>query len=332
MTTLNRARAFTIVEILVVVSIIAILAAFLLVALSGSQDAARTAKVNVKLKEIGSWMQLWSGDNDNRVLPSQFDFQDEAAQVSIPYRNNPGVDGYTQDDDDNPYDDISREQHQGTWADILWTDNNLVSTLGFQNFGYDKQDVEDVYGEGDALLGLWENDSPDVYPEDSFLYSLFGDYEHPFRSTYMNTRGDAKGQPGFFAANDFFDSRSDNDSDGETASSVDRYYTYAMIHAPARSVYLVDSIAGETISKEPDSWEAAINTGGGPVTQDLVPVGDIDFRYGDDCMMLMLDGSILRLAPWTERGPEASPTGTMDHTLYGRGYRVHQLTKRKPTP
>ncbi len=58
MATLSRVRAFTIVEMLVVVSIIAVLAAFLLVALRGSQDAARTAKVNVKLKEIGSWMQM----------------------------------------------------------------------------------------------------------------------------------------------------------------------------------------------------------------------------------------------------------------------------------
>ena len=53
MAKIHNNRAFTIVEILVVVSIIAMLAGFLIVALSGSQDAAKAAKANVKLKEIG---------------------------------------------------------------------------------------------------------------------------------------------------------------------------------------------------------------------------------------------------------------------------------------
>jgi prepilin-type N-terminal cleavage/methylation domain-containing protein len=308
----NQTRAFTLIEILVVVSIIAMLAAFLLVALSSSQDSAKTAKANVKLKEIGSWMQLWAGDNNNQVLPSQFDFTDEAESGS-PITTRRDVNA----PDDNLNDTITRGQYQGTWTDILWTDNNLHQSYGLS----DKQ-------QSDPMKLRWESDSPD-----NDIYEIHTSFSGPFRSPFMNTRGIDVGLPGYFAANDFFDARSAQDKDNTEDSRVDRYYTYAMMHAPARSVYLVDSMAGETISVEPEAWEIDVTTGGGPVTQATdEPTGEIDFRYGDDCLMLLLDGSIVRVAPWSERGPEASPTGDVDHSLFGRGYRVHQLTKRKPTP
>jgi prepilin-type N-terminal cleavage/methylation domain-containing protein len=303
-------HGFTIVEILVVVAIIALLAAFLLVALGGSQDAAKTAKATVKFKEIGSWMQLWSGDNNNRVLPSQFDFSDEAASgSSIRVRRDEHA------EDDNPNDDITRGQYQGTWADILWTDNKLYQTYGLD-------DTE----EGEEHL-LWQFDSPD-----NNIYEMYSSFDHPFRSMFNNTRGLDVDYPGYFAANDFFDSRSDNDADGETSSSVDRYYTYSMIHAPARSIYLVDSMLGETISDEVEAWDGAVtSSAGGPISHDtLNPTGEVDFRYGDECMVLTLDGSIVRLAPWSERGPMLTPPTGADISLFGRGYRVHQLTKRKP--
>jgi prepilin-type N-terminal cleavage/methylation domain-containing protein len=311
MTTRIQTRAFTLIEILVVVSIIGLLAAFLIVALNGSQKSAKTAKATVKLKEIGTWMQLWSGDNNNRILPSQFDYQKEAdAGSTVFYRTDEHA------EDDNEFDEFTRGRYQGTWADILWTDNNFHQTFGL----YDKE-------EGEPHL-LWVSDSPD-----NDIFEVYDSFDHPFRSTFENTRGNARGLPGFYAANDFFDSRSDDDIDGDTTSTVDRYYTYAMMNAPERSIYLVDSVAGETISDESDAWDISIATGTGPITQtDEGPIGDVDFRYGDDCMLLMLDGSIVRMRPWSERGPEASPSGTVDHSLYGRGYRVHQLTKRKATP
>lgn len=306
-------RAFTIVEILVVVSIIAMLAGLLIVALGGSQDAAKAAKANVKLKEIGMWMQLWSGENNNRVLPSQFDFQTEAeAGSSMFYR----VDEHAEDD--NEFDEFDRGRYQGTWSDILWTDNSMHVTHGLT-------DTE----EGEPHL-LWETDSPD-----NDIFEVHDAFDHPFRSTFANTRGNAQGLPGFYAANDFFDARSevdtgiDRNGDG-TMSSSDWYYTYAMMNAPSRSIYLVDSVAGETISAEPEPWVAIVDTGGAPISNDDVPTGDIDFRNGDESLLLMLDGSIVRLSPWTERGPDTSGS-TTDLSLLGRGYRVHQLTKRKPT-
>ena len=312
MSTRIQTRAFTLIEILVVVSIIALLAAFLIVALNGSQKSARTAKATVKLKEIGNWMQLWSGDNNNRILPSQFDFTDEA-QFGSPVTVRRDINA----PDDNLNDMDTRGQYQGTWADILWTDNNLHQSFGLSDKQVDEPDIL-----------RWESDSPDID-----IYTIHTSFEHPFRSPFMNSRGADVGMPGYFAANEFFDSRSDDDIDGDTTSTVDRYYTYAMMNAPERSIYLVDSVAGETISDESDAWDISIATGTGPITQtDEGPIGDVDFRYGDDCMLLMLDGSIVRMHPWSERGPEASPSGTVDHSLYGRGYRVHQLTKRKATP
>ena len=316
MTKKNRTRGFTIVEILVVVSIIALLAAFLLVALGGSQDAAKTAKATVKLKEIGTWMQMWSGDNNNRVLPSQFDYNDEVdlGGASIRVRRDQDA------PDDNANDSNTRGQYQGTWSDILWTENSLHQTYG----------LRDVYNPTDEASTLrWESDSPD-----NDIYKVHSTFGHPFRSTFENTRGPNVDLPGYFAANDFFDSRSDNDADGETSSLVDRYYTYSMINAPDRSIYLVDSIFGETISDEAEAWDGAVTTAGGPISHDDPdPTGEVDFRYGDECMILTLDGSIVRMAPWSERGPvDSLPSNATDLSLFGRGYRVHQLTKRKATP
>ena len=106
-----------------------------------------------------------------------------------------------------------------------------------------------------------------------------------------------------------------------------------MLRAPARSIYLVDSVVGETISTAAKSWEVSNpSTVGAPVThQTDDPTGDVDFRYGDDCMVLLLDGSVDRVSQWTQRGPVTVPSGSTDQTLLGRGYRVHQLKLRKPT-
>jgi len=307
----TQKRAFTMVEILVVVSIIAVLVAFLLVALSGSQLAAQTAKANVKMKEIGTWMSLWSGDHNSQIMPSQFDYTEEAMSGAT-VRVRLDVDA----PDDNANDSDTRGQYQGTWTDILWTANNLHQTFG----------LHDKNSESGKLR--WETDAPD-----NDIYEFHDTFDHPFRSTFNNTRGPDTDLPGYFAANDFFDSRSDNDSDGDTSSSVDRYYTYAMMNAPARSIYLIDSMFGAVISDDAESWDGAVSSGGGPVTQDqvLASTGEIDFRYGDECMALTLDGATLHLESWSELGPLASPPTGADLSLYGRGYRVHQLTRRKPT-
>ena len=308
----HRKHGFTIVEVLVVISIIAILAAFLMVAAQGGRDAAGIAKTRVKLKQVGEWMQLWSGSNDNRILPSQFDFIDEAeAGASVSPRRDIHA------SDDNMFDDMTRGQYQGTWADILWTENSLHQTFGL----LDRDEFDEAHL-------LWESDSPD-----NTIYDVYETFDHPFRSMFVNSRGPAEDLPGYFAANDFFDARSDDDADGDTTSKIDRYYTYAMINSPGSSVYLVDSVAGETISDEPEPWlyDFATEADGQIIDPTTDPQGEIDYRYGGQCMLLLLDNSIKSVPTWAERGPE-DPLNGIDNSLYGIGYRVHDLTKRVPTP
>ena len=307
-----RNRGFTIVEILVVISIIALLAALLLVVVNRARGAADTAKTTVKLKQITEWMQIWSGNNEDRILPSQFDNIDEVASgANVVARLDEHV------PDDNLFDDVTRGQYQGTWTDLLWVDNTMHQAFGLN-------DME----EGLPHL-LWSTNSPD-----NDIYKTRESFDHPFRSTLMNTRGPEIDLPGYFAANDFFDSRSDNDSDGETNSTVDRYYTYAMIHSPARSIYLVDSVAGETIGDEPEPWlyDFYIDDTGQVIEPEEETTGEVDYRYGGDCMLLLLDGSSKRLNPWPERGPSDIDPDDLDISLYGKGYRVHELTQRKSTP
>ncbi len=313
MTYYLRKRGFTIVEILVVISIIALLAALMLVVINNARGAADSARTTVKLKQITEWMQIWSGNNEDRVLPSQFDQSDEVeAGANVTAR----LDEHAEDD--NLFDNVTRGQYQGTWADLLWVDNTM-----HQVFGLD--DLE----EGESHL-IWATNAPD-----NDIFDTKESFDHPFRSTLENSRGPYKGLPGFFAANDFFDSRSDDDADGDTSSTVDRYYTYAMIHTPARSVYLVDSVAGETIDDDPGPWlyDFDVDADGQVIEPDEPTNGEVDYRYGGECMLLLLDGSTARRAPWPERGPsDLDDPKAIDLSLYGRGYRVHELTKRKSIP
>ncbi len=308
-------RAFTIVEILVVVAVIATLVAILLVSVQGSTDAAKSIRTAANLKQIGSWMQLWSGGNGDYILPSQFDFVDEAAAgKAVSARLSPSS------QDDNPHDDIVRGQYQGTWSDLLWVDNNLHIAYGL-GVGLDGSGMDD------NMILKWQFDSPD-----NDIFDELSAFEHPFRSALENTRGPEKGISGYFAANDFFDSRSDNDiGEEDSTSRVDKYYTYAMISSPAQSIYLIDSMAGETISDGPEPWvyDFDIDSEGQMIAPDAVTYGEVDYRNGGESNILLLDGAVAAVTPFAERGPQTE--GSTDTSLFGKGYRVHQLTKRRPT-
>ena len=67
-----RLRAFTLVELLVVVGIIAILVAILLPVLANAREAARTTQCLSNLQKIGIGIQAYAVSNRNYILPAGY--------------------------------------------------------------------------------------------------------------------------------------------------------------------------------------------------------------------------------------------------------------------
>ena len=61
---MNERRAFTLIELLIVIAVIALLMGFLLPALSRGKLAAKVAKAKVELRQVGIAVQLYRNDYD----------------------------------------------------------------------------------------------------------------------------------------------------------------------------------------------------------------------------------------------------------------------------
>jgi prepilin-type N-terminal cleavage/methylation domain-containing protein/prepilin-type processing-associated H-X9-DG protein len=63
-------RAFTLIELLVVIAIIAILAAILFPVFSQAKEAAKQTKALAQMKQIGTSLMIYAGDNDDSFVPA----------------------------------------------------------------------------------------------------------------------------------------------------------------------------------------------------------------------------------------------------------------------
>ena len=307
--TKNR-RGFTITELLVVIGLIALLIGILLPALGAVISSGKMTKSMNNMRQVATWMTLYSGDNREFILPSQFDYSENSYSGKVRAIVDP---------DGAQIEPQQGARLTGTWSDILWTINNVATYPDAVGA------MEDLNLEPPPAHN-YRYDSPDL----SLYMAVGNDLANPFRSAAQNTldysppaggsgiggqnQGIPKpfgqgakeaGRPGFFAANNFFNSTGD---DG-------KWFTTAQIRAPESSMYLVDSFAGEVIDA---AWEPYDRN---PGTNTI----EVDFRYtGNTCLMLFLDSHVGPQGKWKNIDElQGDPNVDGDN---GRGIRIQNLT------
>ena len=383
--------AFTLTEVLVVMMMLAILVSLVLYATSGVTQSDALMRSQNNMRDINTFMQQYTNSNDARILPSQFDRYDEegdgigGAGSRMAYEL---VDDQAEwIDNNNPYqsldDPVLDLVHRGTWVDLLWVEGNLGDSLSMADMPIDEWGGSG----GDEFYRSFKYSAPDrTFYEDNPRYD-----KNPLRSSVVNTwnwpRWDdngnqtdfnrseigtesadgLKGLPvprgsgawernyaGFFAANNFFDSRSARDISGEPGdSNRDRSWAEGQIKAPNRSLYLIDSFAGETIGGTPgflgsqdyatqqaQYYEDTLRAFEVPaeftdsIEGDSTSPADtgqcnqeVDFRYANQCLMLFLDGHVEQQTPWSNLWDLEGFDGSA-----GRGVRILDLDKREARP
>ena len=364
-------RGFTITELLTVISIIGLLLAISLGALTAVRSTDHLVTSQHHMRQIAQWMNGWSTARNDVVLPASFNYLDESDTIAgtvggaryFTYGNN----GRAYRETNNPWQPSTSDPrmdllNQGTWADILWVDATIGQKASIEPLPMYMADGSTLYADTThSQPGRWlyteeqddrrnplrstapntfnyrraNEDGSETIGNEAFLGVNFPPTGMPFP---YGTGAWEKGLPGFFAANNFFEGRSMRDRTGNSADSkLDPRWTYGQIKAPARSMYLVDSFAGETIGAAPDeadyrdTTESAFITG---ARRGMASPQEVDFRYGDQCLMLMLDGSIRKEDSWgtLDNLQGAVPEGPMDNNnlAVGRGIRVTNLHKRAP--
>lgn len=79
---LRRPAAFTLIELLIVIAIMAIMASLLLPALASSKERGRTTACLSNLRQVGVALQLYVQENDNR-MPVMYDVLARTNEPSI---------------------------------------------------------------------------------------------------------------------------------------------------------------------------------------------------------------------------------------------------------
>ncbi|MDG2424701.1 MAG: type II secretion system protein [Phycisphaerales bacterium] len=374
---------FSLVEMLVTISIIGLLVGLTLTALSGVGGSEQILKSRNNLRQIHTWIQNYANNHKDRVVPSQFDYLDEngteigeiaSATGYIPLSDSE----LNWVESNNLFGTVGDPRvdlvSQGTWADILWVETNLADDIAITDIPLLSPSGGAMPGVSNVMLS-YRYRAPDrhVYDYDKNFN------RHPLRSFAPNTHnfprytssggevdvdyttlgapgangpmglpkpfgGGAweKGLPGFFAANNFFDARSQRDQSGDLqGSTVDRYVTHGQLISPSSSMYLVDSFAGLTIGGNPNDEEATarafaiqdfdnvaiLNDGRESVRLDGDATQEVDLRYGggEGCLMLFLDGHVDMISRFSGLRQLQGGEGVSEN----RGIRVTDLDRRK---
>jgi prepilin-type N-terminal cleavage/methylation domain-containing protein len=401
----SRIRAFTLVEVLVVISILAILISMVIYVSGGVSGTEQLLRSQNHMREINQWMQAYSNSRDDRVVPSQFDRFDEdgqgeeiggvASRMAYDLQGSGNLARAQWIACNNRYvsqsDPVLDLVSRGTWADAIWVDNGLDKRLGapdvslspggvqtpgwtggsntYRSYKYSAPDREyyETYPRWDEnpLRSVapnshnyprWDSTGNEVFYDPASVGTSSGSSDPLGIHAPMGNGAWDKNMPGYFAANNFFDTRSESDITGDSSkSSLDREWTTGQVRAPARSMYLVDSFAGESIggtmpfdgssnfsNQSQDYYLDTIDAFAVPAdltygeNKQIISgpstglcTQEVDFRYsgGEDCLMLMLDGHIRQEARWGSIWDLESRNGNP-----GRGIRILELDKRKASP
>lgn len=381
--------AFTLTEVLVVMMMLAILVSLVLYATSGITQSDALLRSQNNMREINTFMQQYTNSNNSAILPSQFDrFDEEGESIGGPGSRMAyelAGDQAQWIANNNPYQSLGDPAldlvQRGTWVDLLWVEGNLGDTLSVADMS-----IDDWGSGGGDLYRSFKYTAPGrVFYEDNPRWD-----KNPLRSAVVNSwnwpRWDDSGDetdfnrtqvgtdsadgllglpvprgsgaweknfPGFFAANNFFDSRSARDISGDVDdSNRDRSWAEGQIKAPNRSLYLIDSFAGETIGGTPgflgssdyaaqqaQYYEDTLRAFEVPAELTDSIEGDstgpdtgrcnqeVDFRYANQCLMLFLDGHVEQQTRWSNLWDLEGFDGTA-----GRGIRILDLDKREARP
>lgn len=266
---------FTLVEMMVVIGVIIILLGLLLPALSVARKNAAWAGSQNNLRQTYTLITAYTTDNRDYIPPSRFDY----STAPYPGKVRTWLNGARIPGGGQPL----GQQSQGSWADIIWTSGSLgpislvagepgQATEIFHDYRYDSPDRQ-IYDILPGFESILRSQVPNSFNAKNPILT---------EATPIGDGAEELGEPGYFAANDFFDSTGVNG----------KWWTTGQMRRPTLSVYLVDSAYGEAIPATDEAWDGRLQS---------VPDarGHVDFRYlGDQALLLCLDGRILSQERW----------------------------------
>ena len=297
---IDRRRGLSLTEVLAVIGIIAVLLALLLPGLATVRSSAVQTQSENNLRQIFTYLTSYATDNRESVCPSSFDYTESSYPGRVRSESPKNVPPYLDPQEGGSFPLDAGNVNMGSWSDILWTYSEQppildvpipseASSSGQYNYRYDSPDLY-VYDAVPEFVTVFRSAAP-------MTKVIGGTAAKPFGS---GTVGTELGDPGYFAANDWFK----YEGPGSTV------YSMPQIRFPDRSVYLVDSYAGETIDPSTFGWGGVLN-----------PI-EVDFRYiGNNTLMLLLDGAIA-----------SEPTFEDLEEIEDRNYRIRDLDQRVASP